>query len=348
MQQQDPEPAGETEPVAGAPRRPATIYDVARAAGLATSTVSRTFSNPTRVSARTREHVHAVAEQLGYQPNPLARALPSGRTRTVALIVADITNPHFFGIIRGAEEQVRAAGFTLILGDSKESPELEARHVEQLSRSVDGFLIAASRMADDSIRELASHRLTLINRQVDGYSSAIVDVVDGTRQIVEHLASLGHTSLVYLAGPRRSWLAAQRWHALRTAARALGLTATRLGPFPPTMHGGGAAADAALGSKTTAAVAHNDLLGIGVLRRFAERGVGVPSDISVVGYDDIFGADFCSPPLTTLAGPFEELGRAGVDLLLRARGPERRGPQPQQLVLPAHLVIRGSTGPAPG
>jgi LacI family transcriptional regulator len=316
---------------------------------MAASTVSRALSRPERVSAGTREHIRAVAERLGYQTNPLARALPSGRTQTLALLVADITNPHFFGIIRGSEHQARAAGCTLIVGDTEESPELEARSVQRLGPSVDGFVIAASRLPDTRIRELAeSHRLTLVNREVDGVASVIVDSTEGTRQIVEHLASLGHRSVTFLIGPRRSWLGVQRWRALTTAARRAGMSATKLGPFPPSVAGGGAAADAALGSGATAAVAHNDLMAIGMLRRFAQRGVRVPADLSLVGYDDIFGADFCSPALTTLAGPYEETGRTAVDMLLGMRDQEAGGPPRGRVVLPSHLVIRGSTGPAPG
>lgn len=328
-------------------KRAPTIYDVAAEAGVATSTVSRTFGNPPRVNPRTREHVHAVAERLGYLPNPIARALPSGQTRTLAMFVADITNPHFFGVIRGAEQRARAAGCTLILGDTEESPELEARNVEEVGRSVDGFLLVASRLDDHRIGDLAqAHSLVLVNRQCEGVSSTVIDFANGTRQIVEHLHSLGHESVVYLTGPSASWLGAQRWRALVPAAESLGMSAARLGPFPPAVRGGGAAADAALGSGARAVIAHNDLLAIGMLQRFAERGVRVPEDISVVGFDDIFGADFCSPPLTTLAGPFEEAGSTAVDLLLRTRDPINRPEQPQQLVLPSHLVIRGSTGPA--
>lgn len=323
-----------------------TIYDVAREAGVATSTVSRALSKPDRVNARTRDHVLAVAERLGYRINPIARALPSGRTQTLALFVSDITNPHFFGIIRGAEHQTRAAGCTLILGDTEESPDLESSNIERLSGSVDGFVIAASRMSDTEIRGLAArHRLTLISREVDGVPSVIVDHEDGTRQVMEHLASLGHSSVVYLAGPRRSWIASKRWQAIRDNARRFGMSATRLGPFPPAVRGGAAAADAAFGHGATAAIAHNDLLAIGMLRRFADRGVRVPDEISVVGYDDIFGADFCSPPLTTLAGQFDEAGRLAVDLLLGTRDDARRS-RAGRVVLPSHLVIRHSSGPA--
>ncbi|MDE3722899.1 LacI family DNA-binding transcriptional regulator [Nocardiopsis sp. N85] len=328
------------------PRR-TTIYDVAREAGVAASTVSRALNNPRRVNPVTRDHVVAVAERLGYRPDPLATALQSGHKATIAMLVPDITNPHFFGTIRGAEKRASEAGLTFILANTEESADNERNQIERLSRSVDGFVLAASRLREDTTRELArEYNLALVNRQVEGLPGAVVDNGSGSRQIIEHLASLGHRSVVYLSGPHRSWTASQRWRALRAAAERHGMTARRLGPFPPKVDGGGAAADAALAAEATALVAHNDLLAIGVLRRLTERGIPVPGRVSVVGYDDIFGADLCVPALTTVAGPQEEAGRAAVELLIRKGSLSRSQPAPQQVVLPSHLVIRDSTGPA--
>ena len=328
------------------PAKRSTVYDVAAEAGVAASTVSRAFSNPRRVNAATREHVLAVAERLGYRPNPLASALQSGRTATVALLVPDITNPHFFGTIRGAERRANASGLTFILSNTEESGDNERRQIERLELSVDGFVLAAGRMSEQTTVELArEHNLALVNRRIEGLPGATVDDGSGSRQIVEHLASLGHRSLVYLSGPKESWHAAERWRALSGTAAERGLRATRLGPFSPRMESGAAAADAALVDGASAMVAHNDLLAIGVLRRLAERGMNVPRERSVVGYDDIFGADLCVPALTTLAGPHEEAGRMAVELLLDRV--TRPGTPPRQVILPAHLVIRDSTGPAP-
>lgn len=329
------------------PARSVTVQDVAQAAGVAASTVSRTFTNPQRVNARTREHVLAVADRLGYRPNTTSRSASSRGTRTLALLVPDITNPFFFGLIRGAERQASAAGFTLVLANFEESPDLEAQHVKRLGAAVDGFLLAASRLPDAQIREVsASHHCTLVNREVEDVPGVVVANEDGTRQIVEHLASLGHRSITYLSGPRSSWMDGRRWRALEETAHRLSVSPTRLGPYPPSLAGGAAAADAAIGQQATAIVAFNDLLAIGVLRRLAERGLSVPRDISVVGYDDIFGADFCSPPLTTLAAPTQDAGHAAVSLLLGLL--DTRAPGPRQIVLSPHLRIRASSGPAPG
>ena len=129
----------------------------------------------------------------------------------------------------------------------------------------------------------------------------------------------------------------------RRHSRAAGAEIARLGPFPPTLEGGVAAADVGLAAGATALVAFNDLMAIGVLRRLEQRGVAVPGALSVVGHDDIFGADFCHPPLTTVASPVEEAGRALVGLLLDARGDDR---EPGRIVLPTELQVRASTGVA--
>jgi DNA-binding LacI/PurR family transcriptional regulator len=329
----------------GGPVRPraVTLQDVALAAGVAVSTVSRALSDPERVNVRTREHVQAVAREMGYQPNRLAQALPTGRTRMLAVLVPDITNPHNFGLVRGAEAQARAAGSTLVIADTQAGADLELAHLGRLASSVDGFVLAASRLPDADLQTLAGRSpVVLFNRRVEGLASLVTDSADGSRQIVEHLVALGHRSLAYLAGPSGNWSDAERWRGLSEAAEAAGATIVRCGPFAPTLDGGPAAADVGLATGATALVAFNDLLAIGVLRRLGERGVAVPARISVVGYDDIFGADFCSPPLTTVAGPVDEAGRALVDVLLAGREPV------PVLTLPTQLLVRASTGPPPG
>jgi LacI family transcriptional regulator len=170
----------------------------------------------------------------------------------------------------------------------------------------------------------------------------VIDTPAGMRLAVEHLVSLGHRDIAYAYGPENSWSNRARWQALK----ATGQSCERVGPFPRGRMFGSAAADALLNTRATAYIAFNDLLAIGILARLRERGVRVPGDVSVVGCDDIFGADFCNPPLTTLTAPIEQAGRVAVSLLLShldaAAEPQRRA-----VVLPTHLTIRESTGPAP-
>src|SRR4051812_47525964 len=215
-------------------RRAVTLQDVAREAQVAVSTVSRALSDPERVNERTREHVQAVARRMGYRPNRLARALPTGHTGMLAVLVPDITNPHHFGIIRGAEAQARAAGDTLVIADTQESAELEAAHLDRLGSALDGVVLGASRLPEDALRDLDRHLpVVLFNRRVDGLASVVTDPVGGSRQIIEHLAALGHRSLSYLAGPEDAWTDGQRWRALAAAASDAGVRIVRRGPFPP-------------------------------------------------------------------------------------------------------------------
>jgi len=326
------------------PRRRPTITDVAAAAGVAASTVSRAFTRPQRVNHVTREHVLAVAEELGYAPNPAAQALESGRTRTVALLVPDITNPYFAGVVKGAERAAAAAGLTLVLGDTQENPAVEEQLVRRLGGAVDGFVLSASRLPEAELRRAAElNPITLVNRATPGLSCIVADFDSGTQQVVDHLASYGHKSFVFAGGPAESWSGARRWAGLRAAARTRGMTAERFGPYSPTLAGGPAAADAVLNSGVTAVVCHNDMLAIGLMRRLAERGKHVPDDLSVVGFDDIFGADFCNPPLTTLAERTEDAGARAVEALVRQI--PYRPVDPPTRVLPTQLMVRSSTGP---
>ncbi len=233
-----------------------------------------------------------------------------------------------------------------MLGDTAENPTAEAELVRRLERVVDGFVISASRLTDDELSAAAERSpITLINRATAGLGCVVADFDSGTRQIVDHLASYGHRSLVFAGGPAESWSGARRWQGLQTAAAERGLDARRSGPYMPTLSGGPAAADAAVASGATAVVCHNDMLAIGVMRRLAERGLSIPTDMSVVGFDDVFGADFCHPTLTTLAERTEDEGVRAVELLVQQL-PQRQVEVPTR-VLPTQLVVRASTGPAP-
>lgn len=188
--------------------------------------------------------------------------------------------------------------------------------------------------------------LVLINRAVPDIACVVSDYASGTRQIIDHLASHGHGDVAFLAGPPESWSGHRRWAGLSDAADGTALAVRRIGPFAPTLESGRAAADAAILSGVSAVVCHNDMLAIGVTRRLVERGVRVPDDVSVVGFDNSFGAELCTPTLTTLAEHTQDAGARAVDTLIH-RGLQR---QPTSIAwqLPTHLVVRDSTGPRVG
>ncbi|MFB9311007.1 DNA-binding LacI/PurR family transcriptional regulator [Agromyces hippuratus] len=325
-------------------RRTVTIRDVAERAGVATSTVSRALSRPGRVSESTRELVERVAAELDYRPSVHASALGSRRTGAIALVVADIANGYYVDVIRGTQLELGAAGYRLFLVDTEESADAERAAIAALRGATDGIVIAASRLRDAELRSTAAlHPLVTINRSAEGVATVVVDTAAAAVRALEHVASLGHRRVAFVGGPAESWSGARRRHTTLEAGRRLGVDIVDVGHFTPTRASGVAAADAVLLTGATACLAYNDAIAIGMLGRLHERGVAVPGDLSVVGCDDVFGADFCSPPLTTIRVPGERAGRAAAaTMLAQLRDPDAEAGAPR--VLSAELVVRRSTG----
>lgn len=322
-----------------------TIYDVARQCGVAASTVSRAFSNPNRVSAVTRERIRTVAAEIGYTPRPLARSERPARSRTVTLVVTDIANPYYAPLIKAAQAQARERKYTLVLTDSDESPQLEADNLRRVLGATCGGILATSRLSDEVIHQLARHRpLVVVNREIEGIASVIADTGSGMRKAVRHLAALAHRHIAYLSGPRNSWANSARWKAVSEEAAELDIHVSLLGPFAPTRQGGQEAADALTLDGASAAIAYNDLVALGVLLQVTERGIRVPEELSIVGCDDIFGADLTFPGLTTISGPTERLGKHAVEELHRVLS--GGAPSRTSVGFETHLVVRGSTGPS--
>ena len=332
---------------------PVTIHDVARHVGVSAATVSRSFSAPDQVRARTRDAVRAAAAELGYRPNRAARSLVTGRTGTVGIVVPDLANPFFPSVVSGAQARARQGDHALLLADSGEDAAQEVELIATLSRQVDGLVLVSPRARTAALRELADGTpLVLLNRRYVGLPAVLMDSADGMRQAVEHLAGLGHRRVAYLSGPRSSWSNRQRLRGLAASAPALGIEVVHLGPLAPTFDAGVQAADQVLAAGVTAAIAFNDLMALGVLSRLTQRSVPVPvpDRLSVLGFDDIPMTAMCTPPLTSVALSTEAAGRAAVDLLLHLLGPPQAGGADAraQRRLPAQLVVRGSTGPPAG
>lgn len=332
----------------------ASARDVAESAGVSVSTVSRALASTGRVSPATRDRVVAAAARLGYQPDPTARGLRMGRTHAIGLLVPDLENPYFASVTKGVQARARALGYAVFIVDSEEDATSETELVGELARRVDGVLLASPRSGDEEVLGLASDVPTvLVSREIGALPSVAVDDHDGVAQALRHLYVLGHRRVAVAAGPVSSWSSERRSEGLRRAAESLdGLTLVELGTFSPYFSGGFAAADHVLAQDVTAVVAFNDLMALGMLGRFRDRGVGVPADVSVVGFDDVAVATLVSPALTTVRVPRTRLGRRAVDLLVGAigselpAGPAAAGARPGPAVdrLPVELVVRGSTG----
>jgi DNA-binding LacI/PurR family transcriptional regulator len=323
---------------------PPTIYDVARIAGVATSTVSRALSNPGRVSFKTAEHVRKVAEEIGYRSAPLERALPVQRTMLLGMIVADINNPVFHGMIRGAERTAMHAGYIMLVVETQESVRTEEQALSRLLSAVDGVILSSSRMPDASIRDAAKHRpLVLLNRIVGQIPSVATDNLNAMMRASEHLAGAGVREITYLAGPEASWSDGTRWQGLRAAGLELDLKVRRIGPNMPTMAGGGLAATKWLGNETRGVIAYNDLLAIGFIQEVMLAGCRVPEDVCVIGFDNILDSSLVEPRLTTIAAPLVSLGSAAVNRLLK-RSWHEEAELAEPVLLPTRLVVRDSTG----
>lgn len=341
-----PEPIpteGRISGIDGRKRASTTIYDIAKVAGVNPSTVSRALNKPGRVSAKTQKIVEDAVEELNFRANPFARALPTGRTKNLGLIVADITNPTFFDLIRGAGKGAALRDFTLVLAESAESGAAELTAARRMLGTVDGLILASPRMEDRDIYSLARQKhVVVINREVDGVPCVIPDAAKGIRQAVRTLASNGHKKLVFVAGPPRSWMSDRRWEGIRSACEWSRLTATRLESTRPTVEGGRQVARAVRESGATAVMTYNDLLAIGLMQELQVAGIEVPNALSIVGFDDIFGADFTTPSLTTIRSPLGECGslaaRLMLDLLDGSQG------ETGTLLAETELVLRGSSG----
>jgi len=321
-----------------------SIREVARRAGVSPATVSRAFSEPGLVRQETLQRVLAVAEELRYRPSRAARSLTTGKTGNIGVVVPDLGNPFFPAILKGAQARAREADHSVFLADSEENPRLEMELVRAMARQVDGVLICSSRLSEVELQKLLRDTtLVLLNRRVAGASAVQMDSAGGIRQAIEHLAALGHKRVAFIGGPAHSWSNRERRRGLRSSARAQGVEVIEFGPFAPHFEAGQQAADLVVAASVTAVIAFNDLMALGVLSRLADRGIGVPEQISVVGFDDIPMASMATPHLTTVAVPLEQAGRVAIELLLERLAHPGSGTHEQGLA--SQLIVRASTAP---
>ncbi len=314
-----------------------TIYDIAKLADVNPSTVSRALSQPGRINAKTEERIRAAAKELNYRVNPIARALPTGKTHTLGLLVADITNPVIFGIVRGAEHAAAAHGFTLVIAESEESGEREAVTAERILPSVDGVILATTRLGDDQIRRIAEQKpVIVLNREVRDVECILPDLEAGVSTAVQHLHDLGHRRLGYVAGPDTSWISRKRGDVIAAAASEREMSVEQIPGGIPTLDRGRDVYDEVRRRDVTGVFAYNDLMAIGLLREAARRGTPVPEVFSLIGFDDIFGSDFTVPPLTTIRTPLDQAGRRAV-LAILGEDDASEG------LLSTELVVRSST-----
>lgn len=322
-------------------RRKATIGQVAREAGVARSTVSRAFSKPERLSEETVRHVLAVAEQLGYKPNPVAQALSTGASKNIALIVPDIANPFFPPLIRAAQRKAEEHGYCIFLGDSGEMPERESELVERFTNQVAGIILVSPRLSKEQIVAYAArHPIVLVNQDIPGMLRVLIDSGVGVEEAVRHLSDLGHEHIVYLSGPASSWANKRRKTVFKQVAKELGLVVSAVSAQKPTHEAGRTSVSQVLSTGATAAFAFDDLLAQGLLAGLADAGIKVPDEFSVIGCDDVLGAT-TYPPLTTVSNRCVEVAEIAVSLLIGTLKADASSDV--RHMLDTHLVIRNTT-----
>jgi DNA-binding LacI/PurR family transcriptional regulator len=327
-----------------------TIYEVARRAGVSTATVSRALNGSGPLSPAARAAVDAAVRDLGYRPNKVARSLVTRSTQTLALMLPDITNPFYPGLVAGVQEAARRRGHLVLLCTADGDPDGEATYLDLLrERLVDGALVDGLALRGERLAAIVRSGFPIVSldRELDAEGVALVraDHEGGARQATEHLLGLGHRRIAHVTGTDGLGITAARLAGYRGALAAAGVKARkRLVAEGDFTEAGGAAAVRRLleaGERFTAVFAANDLSAVGALRALRECGLRVPRDVSVVGFDDVALCEWVVPSLTTVRQPAGAIGARATELLLDlvAGQEEPQGP----VVLPTELVERAST-----
>jgi LacI family transcriptional regulator, galactose operon repressor len=328
-----------------------TMADVAREAGVSMTTVSHVLNGTRPVNEKTTKRVHAAIERTGYRPNSIARALAGARTQSIGLAISGISNPYFMDVIAAIEAEAAKHGFTILLGDTHDEPQKELQMVQELVlRHVDGLLLAPSPGAQDKALKYLSQQSAPVVL-VDRFLPLEVDQV-GTEneqpaaELVGHMIELGHRRIGLVAGLQGLSTTEERIRGFRQALEHAGIpTDSRLIAHGASQHEPARAAVHRLldlRDPPTALVAGNNAMTIGVLHALRERGLSVPDDIALVGFDDFAWSDLFHPRLTVIAQPTAAIGSQAVQLLL-ARLEEPTAPV-QKMRLTPTLVHRDSCG----
>lgn len=325
-----------------------TIKDIAKVAGVSHTTVSRALKNHPSISAETTARIQHLAREMGYTPNIVAQSLLNRRTNTIGMVVTTIADPFMTMVVDGAESVARQAGYSLFLGASHNNPRDELDVVKTFhQRRVDAIIVTSSRVGSLYATELEKIEIpiVLINDQQDGkylYSVA-VDDIHGAQTAVEHLISLGHRRIAYLGNTVRPEANRRRREGYLAALKKAGIS-----PETNLIFDGVTGDDVALGAQilddlraqsATAVFCCTDMLAVGMLLSCRERGIAVPEQLSIAGFDDIDIAHFVSPQLTTIHQPRRRLGQLAMQMVLDLLN----GKSANNQILPCELVVREST-----
>lgn len=329
-----------------------SIRDVAREAGVSTATVSHVINNTRFVSGEVRARVLDAIERCNYYPNAHARSLASGRSRTLGLVISDISNPFFPELVKSIETAAFEHGYDVILSSTNYDAERTSQYVRRfIERKVAGVMLMTSELDTALIAELARREVSVVFLDLGEpgphMSNLRVNYEAGIDEAIRHLVSLGHRRISFMGGPEHLRSAARRLCAFSASMKKyLPDAAAQIHQGDFKLEGGARAARDLLTAREmpTALVAANDMMALGAMNEFRSAGLRIPHDISVVGFDDVAFASLSEPKLTTVCIPRAELGRRAVEALMTTLAhPDQQG---TEVGVMTHLVVRESTAPA--
>ena len=322
-------------------RKRVTLKDVAKAAGVSLASASYAVNKTGSLGEDTRAHVLNIAEELGYRQNLSARATRTGRTGAIGFVVPDMTNPFFPSLAQSVVQRARQNGYSVFVTDSEGDPDQEMEVIRQLiGRGVDGIVWFPVN-DDNSLAKInADLPIIVIDRTVSGFECIQADYSEGGRLAAEHLVNLGHRSIGVVAGPLDVKSMRDRCQAAEGVIESrANLAFTVENAFATELEK--SVADAIVSKSATAVFCGSDLIAIGVLRVARAAGLTIPGDLSIVGFDDIPWAEYCTPTLTTIEMPVDEMAAEAVDALLRKIDGE--SDSNRRVVFNVNLIVREST-----
>lgn len=294
----------------------ARITDVATAAGVSPTTVSRYLNNRIELPAATKSRIDDAIKRLDYRPNLLAKRLSTGRAEIIGVVTPEIANPFFANLVSAIEDEAEKHGYSVLLSSTRGMRAREIEHISRLEdRHVDGLILMTNQPDDGTLAAfIGTHaKIVLLDEDVPGFMGPkiFVENVNGAYTATRHLIEAGHTRIAHIGGPVGLMSTIERQKGFIQAMRESGLTPTQVLLGSYSREFGTATANEILASsdRPTAVFAGSDFVALGFMQRLFERGLKVPIDISIVGFDDMPFADLLAPPLTTIRQPVQELGR---------------------------------------
>lgn len=329
-----------------------TIADVAKRAGVSTVTVSRVLNGSDKVKRATRERVQRAIAELHYLPSAAARSLRSKRTRALALLVPDITNPFWTTVARGVEDAAQNGGYSILLCNTDENPEKQLRYLDVIiGQRVDGVMITPHHPDARRLARLRDRKIptVILDRRVEGWEVDTVygDSISGARALVRHLIGLGHRRIAVISGPESASSAEDRVAGYQLALAEAGLEIDprliKRGEYKTCSGEKLAEQVFEEGLGVTAVFAANNAIAMGVIQAAIGRGLRIPQDVALVCFDDFPAFSCIFPFLTVAAQPAYEMGKTAAELLLGRLEGDLETP-PRHVVLPTHLIVRHSCG----